>query len=80
MDVEELACVKRVDTGNDRLAVVFDLNRSGYGEYNEELDPEHYEAVLGKIRGTVFQEEHPQGSAKVEKHPNKEELKLNFIV
>lgn len=79
MDVEELDCVKRVDTGNDRLTVVFDLHRSGFGEFNEELEPAHYEAVLDKIRDTMFQEEHPQGSAKVEKHPNKEELHLNFV-
>lgn len=80
MDIEELDVVKRVDTGKERLTVVFDLNRSGHGQFNEELKPAHYEAVLAETRDTVFQEEHPQGSAKVEKHPNKEEIHLNFVV
>lgn len=80
MDIEELDVVKRVDTGKDRLTVVFDLSRSGHGQFNEELKPAHYEAVLANIQDTMFQEEPPQGSAKVEKHPNKEELHLNFVV
>lgn len=80
IDIESLNCVNRVDTGKDQLTVVFDLNNSGYGEFNEQLDPEHYNAVLDKIESTVFQEEPPCGHDKVEVYPQKDELHLSFVV
>lgn len=80
IELEELDCVLRVETGDGRIEVVFDLNESGYGDFNEELNPEHYEEVLSVIQGTMFEEETPQGSEYVESYPRDNELRLNLVV
>lgn len=80
MNLEALDCVERVDTGEDRITVVFNREEGSVDEFGDKLDPEYYAAVKNEIRDTMFQEETPIGNECVDTFPNQNEMQLRFVI